>query len=131
MLSNISSYFHVLISLGALLTSSNNELLSPETDGVFSHCFRKSINFFYKGPGSHYFRFLGHIWFLEQILFVSVVVCSFTCFTSLGTYENHSQLTGHERLTPIHTIFSVTSLMYKLGEGWPDASACTGACHQS
>lgn len=100
MLSNISSYFHVLISLGALLTSSNSELLSPETDGVFSHCFRKSINFFYKGPGSNYFRFLGHIWFLEQILFVSVLVCSFTCFTSLGTYENHSQLTGHERLTP-------------------------------
>lgn len=60
MLSNISSYFHVLISLGSPLTSRLNKLLSPETDGVLSPLFQEINNLFStKGLGVVILGFCG------------------------------------------------------------------------
>lgn len=123
--SNISSYFHVLISLGSLLTSLSR---LKGTDGTFSHHFRKSIHFFYKGPEYNCFRvicvtygFCGRL-FCFVFCFGWYVVCPFTCFTAFGTYEKHSQLTGHAWL--IHEPHSHFWAQPHVGEGWHSGTVC-------
>lgn len=51
-----------------------------------------------------------------------MVVCSFTCFTAFGTYEKHSQLTGHAWL--IHEPHYHFCAQPHVGEGWHSGSVC-------
>lgn len=95
--------------------SQTQRLLLPETAGIFPSF--QEIN---KLPPSKGLRgivlvFVGHIWFLRQIL----SCCGWSCtrFTTFATSENHSQITGHARLTPDPHYHFLTLPIVKSGWG--------------
>ena len=137
MLRNISCYFHVLIPLGSSLASRLNELISPETDGLvfflgggwFCCCcyccclffpLFQEINklFSTKGLGVTILGFCGSRMISgTDSFFVSIVVCSFTCFYNLRNIRKPFSTHKPWKADPLnHTFFSVTSPMCKVGE---------------